>query len=96
MVIERAEIPVKPGDEDTLAAVMRDKGIAMLEAAQGCRSARCGRGVEDPSKFILLIEWDSVDAHVAYTKTPEFDTFKGLIGPHFAGAPAMEHFEPIS
>jgi heme-degrading monooxygenase HmoA len=93
MFIERAEIPVKEGMEDAFAAAMASKGIAILAAAPGCTSVRVGRGVENPGKFILLLEWDTVESHTALTKTSAFDEFKGLVGPFFAGAANMEHFD---
>jgi quinol monooxygenase YgiN len=93
MFIERAEIPVKPGMEEAFAAAMAARGTAILAAAPGCASVRVGRGVENPGKFILLLEWDSVESHVALTKTPAFDEFKALVGPFFAGAANMEHFD---
>jgi quinol monooxygenase YgiN len=93
MFVERAEIPVIPGKEEEFAAVMASKGTALLAAAPGCASVRVGRGVESPSKFILLLEWDAVESHIALTTTPAFEEFKALVGPYFAGAPNMEHFD---
>ncbi len=93
MFVERAEIPVAPGKEADFAQAMASAGTAILAGAAGCSSARVGRGVENPGKFVLLLEWDSVELHVAFTQTPEFDRFKALVGPFFAGAPNMEHFE---
>jgi heme-degrading monooxygenase HmoA len=95
MFIERAEIPVKEGMEDAFAAAMAAKGTAMLAAAPGCSKVTVGRGVESPSKFILLLEWDSVESHTALTKTPAFAEFGALVGPFFGGAPNMEHFEVL-
>lgn len=95
MTIERAEFPVKEGQEDAFAKMMNDEGLAILADAKGCSSARCARGVEDPSKFILLLDWDSVESHVALTKTDAFERFKSLAGPFFAGPSNMEHFEEI-
>lgn len=95
MIVERAEIPVAAGKEADFAAAMANNGIAFLADAAGCSSARIGRGVENPGKFILLLEWDSVASHTEFTKTPEFERFKALVGPFFAGAPSMEHFEML-
>jgi quinol monooxygenase YgiN len=95
MFVERAEIPIVAGKEADFAAVMASAGTALLAGAAGCSSARVGRGVENPGKFVLLLEWDSVESHVAFTKTPEFDQFKALVGPFFAGAPNMEHFKML-
>lgn len=93
MFIERAEIPVKEGMEEAFAEAMATRGTQMLAAAAGCASVRVGRGVENPGKFILLLEWDSVESHIALTKTPAFDEFKALVGPFFAGPANMEHFD---
>ena len=95
MILERAEIPVKPGQEEAFAAMMNQRGCAILGNAQGCHSLRLGRGVENPGTFILLLEWDSVEHHVALTKTPAFEEFKQLAGPFFAGPSNMEHFEIV-
>lgn len=92
MIIERAEIPVKAGQEDAFAAMMRERGLHLLRAADGCSSVRIGRGVENPETHLLLIEWESVDHHKAFTTTPEFDEFKAIAGPFFAGPSRMEHF----
>jgi heme-degrading monooxygenase HmoA len=93
MILERAEFPVKEGQEAAFAAMMAHSGRALIAGAEGCHSVRVGRGVENPSRFILLIEWDSVAHHVALTKTAVFDEFKALAGPFFAGPSNMEHFE---
>ncbi len=93
MFVERAEIPVKEGMEEEFAAAMTRRGTAILAAAPGCSKVTVGRGVENPGKFILLLEWDAVESHIALTKTPAFDEFKALVGPFFAGAANMEHFE---
>lgn len=93
MVIERAEIPVKPGMEGEFATLMAGQGRALLAAAPGCSRVEIGRGVENPGKFVLLLCWDKVQSHIDFTKTAAFDDFKKLVGPFFAGPSNMEHFE---
>lgn len=95
MFIERAEFPVVEGKEEELAAVIRDKALAILAAAPGCASVKAGRGVEDPGKFILVLEWDRVESHTDFTKTDEFGEFVGLVRPYFAGPSNMEHFKMV-
>ena len=93
MILERAEFPVKEGQEVAFSAMMMQHGCRLLAGAECCNSVRVGRGIENPSKFILLLEWDSVGHHIALTKTAAFDEFKKLAGPFFAGPSNMEHFE---
>jgi heme-degrading monooxygenase HmoA len=92
MPLERAELLIKEGLEEEFAAAMRDKGIGILKAFPGVVSARYGRGVENPGKFILLVEWTSMEAHAAYNKAPECMEIRRLIG-GFSKGGAMEHFE---
>ena len=75
MVVERAEFVVKEGQEKEFETAMAE-GVRLLGGAAGAKSVTLGRGVEAPSKYLLLIEWEEVDSHVAFTKTPEFENFR--------------------
>jgi heme-degrading monooxygenase HmoA len=92
MLIERAEIQVKAGLEDEFAKVMAERGLPILKASPGAKSVRFGPGVENPSTFIFLVEWDSMDAHKAFNAGPSHPEFSKLFGPYAAGG-RMEHFE---
>lgn len=95
MVIERAEISVRPGSENEFEAAM-GHCRSLLTSAKGCVSVKLARGVESPSTYLLLLEWESVQDHVAFTRSPEFSQYREAAGPYFASKPLMEHFEPVS
>jgi heme-degrading monooxygenase HmoA len=92
MVLEVADFEIRPGAEDEFLAAyhgVRD----VLTGTPGCRSARMTRGVETPSRFVLLVEWDSVAAHEEnFRGSDRFTAWRAAIGPFFAGAPRVEHF----
>ncbi|HEV7898071.1 MAG TPA: antibiotic biosynthesis monooxygenase family protein [Planosporangium sp.] len=95
MVIEIALIDVLEDREDEFAAAYA-KAKAVLASTPGCRSVRMTRGVETPTRFVLLVEWDSVDAHIEnFRATDRFTEWRGLIGPYFDGAPRVEHFTDL-
>lgn len=95
MVIEIALIDVTPGREDDFAAAYA-KGHPVLAGTPGCRSVRMTRGIESPARFVLIVEWDSVEAHEENFRASErFTTWRGLIGPYFAGPPVVEHFTDV-
>ncbi|SCL71326.1 antibiotic biosynthesis monooxygenase family protein [Micromonospora chersina] len=95
MVLEVALIDVTPGHEDDFAAAYA-KARPILAGTEGCRSVRMTRGVESPSRFVLLVEWDSVEAHdVNFRQSERFGQWRALIGPHFAGPPLVEHFVDV-
>lgn len=90
MVLEVALFDVT--DPDAFAAAylsVRD----VLISTPGCRSVTMTQGVESPNRFVLLAEWDSVDAHETnFRGTDRFRTWRGAIGPYFAAPPLAEHF----
>lgn len=95
MVLEVALINVLPGSEDDFVAAY-GKARETLTTTPGCRGVRMTRGIESPSRFVLLVEWDSVEAHeVNFRATERFTTWRGLIGPFFAQPPLVEHFVDI-
>ncbi|MGW4464169.1 antibiotic biosynthesis monooxygenase family protein [Micromonospora sp. NPDC004704] len=95
MVLEVALIEVVPGREDEFAAAYAE-GHKVLASTPGLRSVRMTRGVESPSRFVLLVEWDSVAAHEEnFRATERFTTWRGLIGPFFAAPPVVEHFTDV-
>lgn len=95
MVLEVALIDVIPGHEDAFAAAYA-QARPILNGAEGCRSVRMTRGVESPSRFVLLVEWDAVEAHeINFRQTERFTRWRELIGPHFANPPLVEHFTDV-
>ncbi len=93
MILEIAMLPITPGMEEDFHAAMLNKGNACLAACPGVYSVRIMRGVENPGKFMLMLEWESTDAHKEAVKTPPFAEFRAIIAPFTAsGGGSMEHF----
>ena len=92
MLVERSELITKPGAEDEFHKAITEKGVPLLQSVDGVLSVQVGRGVENPSKFMLLVVWRAMDAHTAYGGTPTSIALRELMGPYLTGG-AMEHFE---
>jgi heme-degrading monooxygenase HmoA len=94
MVIERADISVVAGCEIDFEHAM-ERGCALLAGAPGCISVSLLRCIERPSRYWLQLEWNSIADHQAFTKTPDFQTFRDIAGPFFSERPVMEHFQRL-
>ena len=95
MVLEVALIDVNPGQEEKFVAAYAE-ARAGLVGTPGCRSVRMTCGVESPSRFVLLVEWDSVRAHEEnFRATERYTTWRSIIGPYFANPPVVEHFTDV-
>ncbi len=95
MVLEVANIDVQPGSEESFVKAYLGAREVLL-STPGCHSARMTRGIESPSRFVLLVEWDTVDSHEQnFRATDRFTTWRAAIGPFFANPPHVEHFADV-
>jgi heme-degrading monooxygenase HmoA len=95
MVVEVALIEVVPGQEEAFVAAYA-AALPLLTSTPGCQAVRMTRGVETSSRFVLLVEWDSVEAHLDnFRATERFARWRALIGPFFASPPVVEHFTDV-
>lgn len=93
VVLEVALIDVT--DADGFEAAYRG-ARRLLVQTPGCRTVRMTRGVESPKRFVLLVEWDSMDAHeINFRQTESFRAWRSAIGPFFAAPPRVEHFSDV-
>lgn len=94
MVLEVALIDVTDGSQPAFTADYR-LAREVITTAPGCGAVRMTHGIETPTRFVLLVEWDSVAAHEAFRGSEAFGRWRALIGPHFAGPPHVEHFADV-
>jgi heme-degrading monooxygenase HmoA len=94
-VLEVAIIDVRDGTHEQFADAYR--GVRpILAGTEGVRSIRMTHGVERPSRFVLLVEWDSVEAHRRnFRETERWEEWRAGIGPFFAHPPVVEHFTDV-
>ncbi|MCK9898869.1 MULTISPECIES: antibiotic biosynthesis monooxygenase family protein [Parafrankia] len=95
-VVEVARFDVLPGSEEAFAdayLLVRHE----LVTTPGCRSVRMTRGVESPSRFVLFVDWDSLEAHTeTFRGSDRFTRWRAALSPYFASAPAVEHVVAIA
>jgi len=89
MIYEIAEIQVVPGKEREFEAAV-GKAVPLFQRARGCRSMELQKVVEVPTKYRLVVGWDSVDDHMVHFRgAPEFQEWRRLVGPYFQGGPPV-------
>jgi heme-degrading monooxygenase HmoA len=67
------------------------QGGGALEGAKGYHGMRMMRGIEDPARFLLMVDWDTKDDHMAWMAANETQ-FLGMLMPFLAGKPDIKHF----
>lgn len=91
-VVEVVRVQIKEGH---VGAFLDDVevGLQGLLADGVPTSAEVLHGVESPDACLIVITWDSVEAHENYRSTPGFKAFSAAMGPHLAGSEGAEHYE---
>ena len=95
MVFEIAQIEVSAGQQSAFEAAVAE-AAPHFQSAKGCRSLKLERSVEFPSRYRLVVGWDTVDDHmVTFRQSEAFQIWRTLAGPHFAGPPQVEHVTTV-
>jgi heme-degrading monooxygenase HmoA len=91
MVLEIADLLIREGGADGFTAAYRN-AVTHITNSPGCRGARLVRGVENPSRFVLLVEWERLEDHVdGFRGSPAFQAWRNAVGSFFAETPRVEH-----
>jgi len=92
VILERALFPIKPGMAEEFAAAFAT-ARKLREATPGFRKLEMRQGIEAPDTFLLLVWWDSLEAHMqGFRESPAILEWRTLLSPFFAGTPQMEHY----
>ena len=97
MILEQADITIAPGKQAEFDAAIA-RGIAtVISKAKGFRGARVHKGIESPERYLLLIQWETLENHtVDFRESAAFPEWRAIVGPFFAKPPVVEHFELVT
>lgn len=90
-VVEIGIFKILPGHEADFAAAYQS-AKHNIAVSDGCRGLRMTQGVETPTTFVLIVEWESIALHQAFRDSERYPAWRGPISPHFAEPPFVEHY----
>ena len=69
---------------------------ALLYFASGYISHQLQRCIEVPNRYILLVNWESLEAHtVGFRGSPDYQNWKRLLHRFYDPFPTVEHYELV-
>ncbi|KAK4549275.1 hypothetical protein LTR36_007734 [Oleoguttula mirabilis] len=90
---EVAVFPLKagsnPGDPDSVTAKVLKSAFDTLNTVDGMQQIQFGPRVEDPTAFVLMVNWDSKKHHEDFTATDAYGPFFKNVMSIVDGAPLM-------
>ena len=88
---ETARVRVRPGAEAAFEAAAAE-AAALFQDAAGCRSFEVRRALEDPSTYLVCIEWDNLDDHLeGFRSSTAYPRWRALIRDLVVGDPEVAH-----
>jgi heme-degrading monooxygenase HmoA len=95
VILEAAPLSVKPGTHVAFEAAFRE-AQAIIASMPGYRSHELQRCVERPGQYLLLVRWDSVEAHeVGFRKSPQYQRWRELLHHFYDPFPTVLHYERV-
>lgn len=95
MVTEIAVFQAVPGKEEAFAQGIL-QGIQVVKRDGGCRSVSANRCIEDPGRFVLMVQWESLEAHTeGFRKSAQFAEWRSHITGLFLDTPVVFHYEAL-
>jgi heme-degrading monooxygenase HmoA len=97
MILELADIRIPPGKQAEFNEAIQRGVETVISKAKGFRSYKVHKGVESPERYVLMIQWDTLENHtVDFRQGPLFPQWRAIVGPYFAGPPTVEHFTSVA
>ena len=92
MIVEYIRYEVPPAQRDEFLAAYRSAG-EQLTASKHCVRYEVSEGVEEPSHFVVRIEWDSLEGHEhGFRSGAQFAAFLAKVKPFFGQIREMKHY----
>ena len=97
MILELADIRIHPGQNTAFEEAIERGLQTVIRNAKGFQGYKINRGIESKERYILQILWNNLEDHtVGFRQSPAFAEWRGIVGPFFAGAPVVEHFDLVN
>ena len=97
MILELADIRVHPGQNTSFEEALQRGLNSVIRDVNGFQGYKVNRGIENTERYILQIFWDTLEDHtVGFRQSPAFSAWRALVGPFFAAAPVVEHFDLVT
>jgi heme-degrading monooxygenase HmoA len=95
MIIEIAQIDVKPGMENDFEAGVKN-AVPLFKRAKGCKGMVLQRSYEKQARYRLFVQWETLENHtVDFRGSADFQEWRKLVGHCFASPPEVEHVREV-
>ena len=93
MILEVADIRITPGRQAEFERAAHHGIQTVIARSKGFRGYQVRHSIESPERYLLLLEWDTLEDHtVAFRGSPAHTQWRSIVAEFFAQPPFVEHF----
>ncbi len=94
MILEHADIRIDPQKSAAFEEAVIRGVTTVISQAKGFRGYQVHRSIESPGRYLLMIQWETLEDHtVGFRGSEAFSQWRAIVGPFFAQPPMVEHLE---
>ena len=95
MILEVAVLNVRLGMGGAFEEAFR-QASSIISAMPGYISHQLQRCIEVPNRYVLLVNWETLEAHtVGFRGSPEYQDWKRMLHHFYDPFPIVEHYESV-
>lgn len=89
-VTEIAHLMCQPGQGDAFEVAV-ESAVKVITGASAARRCQVFRGVEQPDRFTLMVEWPDVESHSQFRASLAFPRYRSFIQDLLVQSPDFAH-----
>ena len=94
-ILEVASLQVRAGEAQAFEAAFA-RAQAIISSMPGYQSHELQRCLERNDQYLLLVRWDTLEAHeVGFRKSPQYQDWKKLLHHFYDPFPTVLHYEKV-
>ena len=92
MILEHCDIQIDPSKQSAFEEAIVRGVETVISKAKGFQGYKVNHSLETPSRYLLLIYWDTLENHtVDFRGSDAFADWRAIVGPFFMKPPVVEH-----
>ena len=95
MILEVAILDVKSGQQQAFEAAFAE-AQQIIMGIDGYSSHRLQHCIENPSRYILLVNWQTLEDHtVGFRQSADYQQWRKLLHHFYEPFPVVEHYSSV-
>jgi heme-degrading monooxygenase HmoA len=95
MILEVARLDVRPGESDAFEAAFSE-AQKIISSMPGYGRHELRRCIENGDRYLLVVEWDTLEAHTeGFRHSEGYQRWRGLLHHFYDPFPTVEHYAEV-